>query len=1527
MSDGESEVQGRTYEQLLVQAKRVACVLSDHWGLKPGNRVALVYPPGPAFVVAFLGCVGIGVVAVPLEPPRDTGDGNDGGEERLAREVTLAGCSVALTESSLRVTIARMTSRCRALDALTWHCTDKLKDGPSRSGRQIPCPELSSFPDDSSLDGDVAYLEVFGNAFDGSLAFVEISHSVLLKRVKRWTSCFQGKDTVMVCWFAQHASAGLLGGILGPLWVGGTAYLIPRDEFLKSPLVWFKTLSNVRASATLGLNRGYDLVRHHWRSLDPAHKPVICLSSVEMFGCKKEDGIEDMKLRMFETFVQYGLSWEKFKACPGLTDSHLLSDTDSVSLDDHQRRLPPVRTPRNAVQMSSPQWPNNDKCRENSDESCGTWLVKKNSGPVPRVPPSGGFCFAPGGHCSVARASTRAANCNSVAQKAVLGQSGQGGGGPSGKAQVVQGRGQLEMCSIGEFDASNMFYEGRGAGECKAGKNDDAAEGSGASHCGSDSVSFDNWKRSPLSQPSGSASLEDFGQCEPETRGAGQGTVYDRLRRRLSFVWDSAEYPNEENTGISPREVEDACEHFDKLRRVSEGHEPSELSKISSWNSVLEERSWQSSCTEFECVRKQASGMLVQTGVLDMKQWLLGLFRRHGVQESSLGACASSIPRAVLKTILEDIHRYCGVALSTAEVQLTPISALIRRVVDTSPATFAHVQSTKPAVIDARKPAEEEDGLETSAVQHSGESPSDRESLVNSELSLYVAGAMTPGAHKLAKPHLFGVPEGTPLTCVGRTAVQIIGLVGVFVLLSVALLPSIALVLTVADGHELSRPMSPFWSASHGLGMSVLLLAIVFLFHITLTALVVITKWGLVWRYREETVAMWSWRFTRWWFLERLLSVWELLVGDLILGTSLYNLFCYLMGARCPIFLAEISSPLREFDLIHIGQHVRIRGSVYCRSLLPGKLYLAPVVLEAGAKLDSLAVMLPGCTLAQCSVLESLGVLLEGSSTAPGTVYSGNPATAVAKTQRQECRTATSVKHARWFSVGKAATLVVNFILAVIIGAFFFSALEGIGGFPNSFKYSPILYILAVFFGSGFVGLVVAIGLKWLLLGKVRPDVVVETYWRQWRVWCVDSFVRVPMWILSPWLQRTPVFNLWFRALGMKVPIVFCSLPPDVVTPSQADLVSFETGMFGSGFVIHTKGEPPKEIAMLSGSNPGSWIAIGRSHFGAGTGVGLSCVCGPEVMCGSGTLVGSVTRLGPGTDYPRSAVIVGNPAHTMDMASDFTGNSPEVSDTGGDDDSMAVGHGKNSGWQLVAIGLGGLITRVVLLGLFITMVTIPAYESFVAVHSAAVFSGSIARRISGTWAAFALMLAVFLSGLVLAFLLLNSVYRLVAQWRLPASGVFALRSLMGYFFNEHNVFSDIVKRFVVNPVLGGTFVLRGLYRLMGARIGSSVFLTDVAFSSVHNLEIGDETVLDNSEVMGHKCLGCDLQVGPVTIGARCALQPGCVLLSGDRVEDDAVVGPRTKSKPDQVLRSHLHWHGGQAAGFCVDHRRPVVVDV
>ena len=58
-----------TYQRLADSSRALAAHMMNKLKLKKGDRVILVYPPSLDFVVAFIACLRVGVIAVPVFPP------------------------------------------------------------------------------------------------------------------------------------------------------------------------------------------------------------------------------------------------------------------------------------------------------------------------------------------------------------------------------------------------------------------------------------------------------------------------------------------------------------------------------------------------------------------------------------------------------------------------------------------------------------------------------------------------------------------------------------------------------------------------------------------------------------------------------------------------------------------------------------------------------------------------------------------------------------------------------------------------------------------------------------------------------------------------------------------------------------------------------------------------------------------------------------------------------------------------------------------------------------------------------------------------------------------------------------------------------------------------------------------------------------------------------------------------------------------------------------------------------------------
>jgi acyl-CoA synthetase (AMP-forming)/AMP-acid ligase II len=114
---------------------------------------------------------------------------------------------------------------------------------------------------------------------------------------------------------------GLFGAIVQPLFVGGTAVLMPPFAFVQRPSRWLRAIQDHGGTMAGGPNFGYELCV---RRVQPAQAATLDLSSLEVLFCGAEP-IRAATLRRFaEHFAPAGFAPSMFLPCYGLAEATLL---------------------------------------------------------------------------------------------------------------------------------------------------------------------------------------------------------------------------------------------------------------------------------------------------------------------------------------------------------------------------------------------------------------------------------------------------------------------------------------------------------------------------------------------------------------------------------------------------------------------------------------------------------------------------------------------------------------------------------------------------------------------------------------------------------------------------------------------------------------------------------------------------------------------------------------------------------------------------------------------------------------------------------------------------------------------------------------------------------------------------------------------------------------------------------------------------------------------------------------------------
>jgi len=220
------------------------------------------------------------MIAVPAYPPK-----LNQSLARLQSIVVDAQASFLLTNTSLYSNQEYWRVQTPDLDALHWLDTENIKSERWQNWQPV------------ELHQDTLALLQYTSGSTGNPKGVMITHHNLLVNCQDldlgWN---HDRDSVIVSWLPTFHDMGLVYGILTPLFVGCSSYLMAPVSFLLRPIHWLKVISQYQGTHSAAPNFAYDLcVRMALNGAQPVRAEVI--------------------ERFYQTFADYGFKRAAF--CPG----------------------------------------------------------------------------------------------------------------------------------------------------------------------------------------------------------------------------------------------------------------------------------------------------------------------------------------------------------------------------------------------------------------------------------------------------------------------------------------------------------------------------------------------------------------------------------------------------------------------------------------------------------------------------------------------------------------------------------------------------------------------------------------------------------------------------------------------------------------------------------------------------------------------------------------------------------------------------------------------------------------------------------------------------------------------------------------------------------------------------------------------------------------------------------------------------------------------------------------------------------
>ncbi|CAB9502592.1 non-ribosomal peptide synthetase [Seminavis robusta] len=390
--------------------------------------------------------------------------------------------------------------------------------------------------------------------------------------------------------------------------------------------------------------------------------------------------------------------------------------------------------------------------------------------------------------------------------------------------------------------------------------------------------------------------------------------------------------------------------------------------------------------------------------------------------------------------------------------------------------------------------------------------------------------------------------SGSSLSLLLVGVIQTTGILAILLLLFASVVPSYFLVTWVLGNCDLNEE-----GECRGLVFWVLLPLVFPLFILSFSVIVVICKVAVVRKYQSQQFELLSWNFVCWWFVDRILDIWESLVGQFLLETKFIWIFYKVLGADLA-WSAKIESHIREFDLVTIGDNSVISHPMKSRKFSHAnrdanpKITFYPIVVGKNCKISGM--VSPGAKIGDGSKVEKLSVVDEGAIVPDGVLAQGNPAYNAGSFEHQE-------------SLHLEESMLDIFkIFWMVLEAYHFFALSflvhvSLNSILPDWRYATIVHWIFLVPVSSLLALLTSIALKWVLIGKRDPSDEYEgTLYRRATNWACDFHFRIAAWTLAPFTGQSRLWNLILFVHGLDIDM---ESGPDnpyfIFPPSKVDFV------------------------------------------------------------------------------------------------------------------------------------------------------------------------------------------------------------------------------------------------------------------------------------------------------------------------------------------------------------------------------------
>lgn len=235
-----------TWAQLYRRTLNVAHEVTRH--ASSGERAVILAPQGLPYIVAFLGAMQAGLIAVPLMVPQPGTH-----DERVSAVLADTGPAVVLTTSTAAAAVGDYLQRPHGATPAVIEVDSLSLDDPNPTGIRV-----SDAP-------SIAYLQ-YTSGSTRLPAGVMVSHRNLHVNFQQLMAAyfpdFNGvapRDSVCVSWLPFYHDMGLMQGVIAPILGGYPGVLTSPIAFLQRPARWIQAMAQAVPVFSAAPNFAFEL--------------------------------------------------------------------------------------------------------------------------------------------------------------------------------------------------------------------------------------------------------------------------------------------------------------------------------------------------------------------------------------------------------------------------------------------------------------------------------------------------------------------------------------------------------------------------------------------------------------------------------------------------------------------------------------------------------------------------------------------------------------------------------------------------------------------------------------------------------------------------------------------------------------------------------------------------------------------------------------------------------------------------------------------------------------------------------------------------------------------------------------------------------------------------------------------------------------------------------------------------------------------------------------------------------------------